>query len=86
MIKEDDWRLTDQEDYLKGVSLQWKTYEKYREGWDHDHCEFCFTKFLESGEPDTLHQGYATEDNYRWICEECFEDFKDLLQWKVEKG
>jgi hypothetical protein len=30
-----------------------------------------------------LQEGYATEDNYRWICEECFEDFKDLFDWKV---
>ena len=83
MIEKDDWRLTNQEEYLKGVTLQWKTYSKYRPGWEHDHCEFCFAKFMEPGEEDTLHEGYATEDNDHWVCEKCFEDFKDMFKWKV---
>ncbi|MDT7806778.1 MAG: hypothetical protein QOJ70_591 [Acidobacteriota bacterium] len=38
---------------------------------------------MEEDYPDVLHEGYATEDNYRWICEQCFKDFKDLFEWKV---
>jgi len=34
--------------------------------------------------PDILHAGYTTEDKYRWVCDQCFEDFKDRFQWRVE--
>ena len=51
--------------------------------WDHDHCEFCSAKFMVEDLPDALHQGYATKDDYRWICERCFADFRDMFEWKV---
>jgi hypothetical protein len=78
-----DWRLTNQEKYLKGITLQLKKYKRDRDGWDHDHCEFCWEKFSESLSETVLNEGYATEDNYRWICTQCFEDFKDLFGWKI---
>lgn len=81
MIDKNDWRLQGQEKYLKGVSLALKKYSKYREDWDHDHCEFCHEKFMEEGNPDCLHEGYVTSDNYRWICKQCFEDFNEMFQW-----
>ena len=77
----DDWRRQGQERYLKGVKLAWKRYAPYREGWDHNHCEFCGAKFMGSGGPDIVKEGYATEDEYRWICKQCFEDFKDEFKW-----
>ena len=83
MREENDWRLTNQEQYLKGVSLWWKKYAPDSDSWEHDHCEFCWAKFMAEASPDVLQEGYATEDNYHWICEQCFEDFKDLFQWKV---
>ncbi len=83
MIKNDNWRLQGQESYLKGVTLKFITYSKYREGWDHDHCEFCQAKFMESTHPDTRYEGYSTEDNYHWICSQCFNDFKDMFEWNV---
>ena len=76
-----DWRLQGQERYLQGVALSKQTYKKYREGWEHDHCEFCGAKFSE--QPEDLHVGYATADRYRWICENCFRDFRDMFQWTV---
>lgn len=79
---ENDSRLTNQMKFLKGASLSLKQYVKYGEGWDHDHCEFCWAKFMEAPN-DALHEGYATPDNYRWICIECFEDFKEMFEWKV---
>ncbi len=33
--------------------------------------------------PDVLHEGYATLDEYRWICDECFRDFHKQLKWVV---
>jgi hypothetical protein len=83
MIEKDDWRLQGQERYLKGATLTFKPYSKYREGWDHDHCEFCGAKLMEPGTPDTLHEGYATPDKYRWVCSPCFKDFKEMFEWTV---
>jgi hypothetical protein len=50
--------------------------------WDHEHCEFCFEKFSESSAD--LQEGYASEDNYRWVCEACFRDFRDEMDWKIQ--
>lgn len=78
----DDWRRQGQERYLKGAKLALKMYHAYRADWDHDHCEFCGEKFSETLQ-DALKEGYATEDNYSWICRPCFMDFKDEFDWKV---
>jgi hypothetical protein len=83
MINESDWRLQGQEKYLKGVTLTFKPYSKHREGWDHDHCEFCQAKFMEPNNHETLHEGYTTEDNYHWVCTKCFDDFKEMFSWDV---
>ena len=76
-----DWRRRGQERYLKGVRLVLREYKAYREGWDHDHCEFCGKKFSASPEVKGLEKGYATEDLYWWVCEPCFKDFKEEFQW-----
>ncbi len=83
MVDENDWRLTGQEKYLKGVTLYWREYTRWSESWEHDHCEFCWAKFMVEDYPDVLHEGYTTEDNYRWICKKCFEDFKDIFNWII---
>lgn len=77
----DDWRLTGQEEYLQGVRLIYSKYTPYREGWDHDHCEFCSRKLAVEGGDFT--EGNSTVDRYYWICPECFEDFKDQFQWST---
>ena len=83
MAKLDDWRRQGQEKYLKSLALTWKKYIKFRDDWDHDHCEFCSHKFMEEGNTECFHEGYATSDNYRWICKECFEDFRGEFDWSV---
>ena len=83
MVDENDWRLTGQEKYLKGVTLYWRQYTRWSESWEHDHCEFCWAKFMVEDYPNVLHEGYTTEDEYRWICKKCFEDFKDIFVWKI---
>jgi hypothetical protein len=83
MIEKNDWRLTNQERYLRGLTFSWKKYTRYSESWDHDHCEFCLAKFMENEGTDILTEGYTTSDNYRWICKTCFDDFKDMFQFKV---
>jgi hypothetical protein len=76
-----DWRLRGQEKFLKGLTFFWTRYVPYREGWDHDHCEFCTRKFMVHGGDFT--EGYTTANHYRWICNDCFEDFKADFEWKV---
>lgn len=80
---ESDWRLHGQEDYLSRVTLKWSRYRSRSKASDHDHCEFCWAKFCESQAADCLRAGYATEDEHRWICRECFADFSERFAWKV---
>lgn len=78
--KSNDWRRQGQESYLKDVTLTKKEYKPYRQGWEHDHCEFCGVKF--SLCKDDLTEGYSTPNYYHWVCEECYEDFKFEFGWE----
>jgi hypothetical protein len=80
-----DWRLQGQERYLKRATLVRRAYRRYARNpyWDHDHCEFCSAKFTVEAHPDTLQEGYATLDDYHWVCSACFEDFKGRFAWTV---
>lgn len=81
MREPNDWRLTNQATYLKNVALIWRQYAPTNSNNDHDHCEFCFAKFIDDDSPDTLYEGYSTHDGYRWVCVSCFNDFFDLFNW-----
>ena len=86
--EKDDWRLTNQENYLKGVKLVRRKYIQSIENpdLDHDHCCFCWAKFSLIDATEFLKEGYATSDGYHWICSQCFEDFKDRFQWAVHES
>lgn len=79
-----DWRLQGQERYLAGVALSCQHYRASRDGWEHDHCEFCGAKF--SKEPEDLNEGYVTGDGYHWVCPTCYEDFRDRFHWTLSTG
>jgi len=81
-----DWRLQGQEQYLTGVQLRRRPDRENpkNDQWDHDHCEFCWAKFMVEEEPAVLHEGYCTEDEYRWICDTCVADFKDRFRWTLK--
>ena len=86
---ESDWRITNQEKYLKGAALRLSRFE-VRLGnpeWDHEHCDFCWAKIVEEKRKmegnDLLTEAYATEDQHHWVCPKCFEDFHEMFQWKV---
>lgn len=87
MIDDNDWRLQGQERYLQGAVLVRRQYRPYPRdpNWDHDHCEFCSAKFMVEDYPDVLHVGYCTEDEYRWICDQCFTDFRARFGWSVRE-
>jgi len=88
MVADDDWRLQGQENYLQGAVLVRRPYRQYAKSatWDHDHCEFCWATFSLHVQPDHLQEGYATEDDYHWVCEICFRDFAERFQWSVRKA
>ena len=80
-----DWRLQNQLSYFKGAELVWRVYRPTGPDWKHDHCEFCWAEFAERDEPTVLHSGYSTPDEYRWVCRNCFEDFRELFCWQVSQ-
>ena len=51
--------------------------------WKHDEedLEFCWATFSEQGED--LHDGFCTLDKKNWICEQCFQDFKEMFHFTV---
>ena len=85
MIEPNDWRITNQENYLRGVTLTRRLYRQNAKNlqWDHDHCNFCFATFSLLQQEGALREGYCTLDDYHWICLDCFEDFKELFEWKT---
>ena len=78
MKKENDWRLTNQINYLFDKQLKFSKYVKHSDIWEHDHCEFCYEKFFNESQ-----HGYSTLDNYYWICENCFNDFHEMFEWTL---
>ena len=73
MADEEDWRLRGQEDYLQGATLIRKHYKAWSDDWEHDHCEFCWAKFMDPNfspehkrfiaeDPEVLTEGYAVHD------------------------
>lgn len=75
-----DWRLNGQERYLYGVKLKHMNIKDKLNLSDHEHCEFCFEKI--SNYPNTLYDAYCTEDEYHWVCDNCYNDFKMRFNWK----
>ena len=71
-----DWRFTGQDEYLMGVQLIRRNFDLSDR--DHDHCVFCFEKFDSASQ-----SGYCTTNNYHWICESCFNDFREMFKWTL---
>ena len=85
MAEDSDWRMQGQDKYLQGATLIRRAWRRpaRNPNWDHDHCKFCWAKFIAEPQPDSLQEGYCTPDEYHWICTTCFEDFKARFEWKV---
>lgn len=91
---EDDWRLNGQQAYLKGCALRWRAYRARTPSWEHEHCEFCWAKFMDPGfsdahrqyiqaHPDVFTAGYTTADGDEGCpadCWVCQECFHDFAQ------
>ena len=84
MVSKDDWRRTDQEEYLMGARLlHIPCYHPASPRWEHEHCEFCWEKIAEY--EGCQHSGYCTLDRRHWICEKCFEDFQGEFNFQVQQ-
>lgn len=77
----DDWRLTNQEEYLTSVVLKRIKYNKYSDSWEHEHCEFCWEKISEN--KSDFNEAYCTLDEQICICEDCYNDFKEMFNWRT---
>jgi hypothetical protein len=95
MIEKDDWRLANQKDWLMDIELTHGRFRQTTEDFDHAHCEFCWTKFMDSEyranrgyetPRDVVTEGFHTQDGFRWICNSCYEDFRDIFRWTVVKN
>ena len=75
-----------QERYLSGVTLVRRRWSESRPGWDHDHCEFCGATFGDDRLQDALREGWTTPDEYHWVCDTCFSDFRDEFGWHIEEA
>lgn len=58
----------DRTDYVEG--------EKIQLFW-HEHCSFCWEKALTNKQCVF----YCTKDFKYWVCEQCFNDFKQKFNW-----
>ncbi len=82
MIENNDWRILYQGEYLKNKTFYFHVFEPKGNN-DHEHCQFCTEKFG----VDYTKAGYSTMDDCYWVCEECFEDFKEMFSFKIfEEG
>ena len=87
LIEENDWRLSmGQGEGMENREFGYKEFAKPSEKWNHEHCVFCRHKFMENpeGMKDCSKQGYcSTDGKEEWICDECFDDFKEMFHLKV---
>jgi len=82
----DDWRLAFLKGYPTGITFYRIAYKQLSKQWDHDHCMTCWAKFTEDDRPEDphqiIHRGYTTDEGPWWICDTCFQDFKEMFGWR----
>ncbi|MGH2869811.1 MAG: hypothetical protein ACRDNK_19870 [Solirubrobacteraceae bacterium] len=95
-VPPDDWRRTSP-GAANATHFRWREYAAPAPTWDHDHCLFCWAKFVppsRAGEDwlsDDTHEihfeGYATVEpsgsGFEWVCGRCFDDFASELEFVV---
>lgn len=89
-----DWRLSGKDhiawQWLYGAVVRRIRYIESRERSDHEHCGFCWAKFMEHDYPDhspMLHIGFKADDTSgMWICDVCFQDFCDHFNWLIAES
>lgn len=92
------WGQFGQEDiYPVGTVLERRPYKAPKAAWDHDHCIFCWAKFVDphlseasrraiQGDPEILTSGYTKESVGEWVCPSCFDEFAERFGWSKVSG
>jgi hypothetical protein len=92
LAPEADWRLTYHLELLRGHRFKHERFVENRFG-DHDHCSACRAKFMEIDWPGVQRHGYVTRFHipdgsgdwqWNWICDRCFSDLSQELQWQLD--
>ena len=86
MPTQDDWRRQGQKKYLKGINLSWKNIRNTDKTGNLIIVNFVVLNSWKVRGPDILTEGYASDDKYRWICKQCFADFRGEYEWKVDNA
>jgi hypothetical protein len=76
-----DWRLTHQENYLKGVMLIRRQWRRLNLAGTMTIAPFAGPEFGPS--PGDIHEGWTTLTESHWICDRCFADFREQFRWRV---
>jgi len=85
--RSEEGRLTNQENFLKGVFLFKRKYTRFLDDWDHDYSAFCRAKFAEGSLlTKALHEGHRTTNDRHCIGESCVCDFSRMFPWTVKNG
>ena len=79
----DDWRIMGQEGYLTDKLLQHRKFDRKLCVLDFDQCNFCYEIFDRN--PEAPLTAYYEPIGKYWICEECYNDFKEHFNWTVEE-
>ena len=83
MIEKDDWRLLNEVGYLKGKNINpTRGVEISKRARYLKKCAFCWDKV------DTKMNlcWYVPEDMSCCICDDCYDDFKEMFEWKKLDG
>ena len=87
MELENDWRLSTYDGDLDGAEFALKKFVSTPTN-DHEHCVFCWQKITDLDIEDCEKEGYCTMDEQteqsQWVCKTCFNDFKDMFNFKVK--
>ena len=82
-----DWRLEDYDGYLDGETFRLENFVS-TDTDDHEHCAFCWQKItdlkIEDCDPNGYHLITPKAGQPNWVCKQCFNDFKDKLNFKLK--
>ena len=82
-----DWRLDGYDGYLNEATF---ALEKFLtvDNNDHEHCVFCWQKITDLNIEGSDKEGYCTKceetGQTQWVCKDCFNEFKNLFNFKVK--
>jgi hypothetical protein len=85
-IEKDDWRLSfgNTPSFYRQYKWSLKKWTRTSPHGDHDHCEFCWQKISDIEGTNIQHEAWADETETYWVCQLCFEDFRDMYCWNLK--